>query len=309
MPLLVDCGKASTMSVQDLVSQILLALSMNPKSRGQLAQQGAVKLLLSILDSRRSGAELNPTARSAAHALSRILISVNPSHVFPSSGFPQITSAIRPLLLLLNPPEPSGTISSTDQPRDLLPVFEGLLALTNLASSPDSSAAETIVRVGWPTVEDLLLSHHTYVQRAACELVCNLMTCEKGVGKFADGSSRASQRLHILLALADVEDLPTRRAAGGALAMLTDYDAAVSAMLGQPRGVDILLGLCREDEEALIHRGVVCIRNLACASGEIGSRAQNELRQRGATKLLKDCVARTGNPAILMSAAEALKAF
>ncbi|KAF3483148.1 CRO1 protein [Arthroderma uncinatum] len=308
MPLLVECGKTQLASPKELVNKILLALSKDSKSRGKLAQQGAVKLLISSVSSQDSSTARKPnesTTTSGAHALARILISVNPSHVFPSSGFPQITSAVRPLSLLLTPP---GTTSfSSDQPRDLLPVFESLLALTNLASYPDQSVSTSIVRSAWPTIEDLLLSQHTYIQRAACELVCNLMSCEAGVGKFADGTHRASQRMHILLALADVDDLPTRSAAGGALAMLTDFEGAVSAIVERARGIDILLGLCQEDDEGLVHRGIVCVHNIVCASGNIGQKARRALREKRGMEVLRDCLTKSKNPAVLQSGVECLK--
>lgn len=308
MTLLVECGKITLPSIQDLTSKIMLALARNQKSRGTLAQQGAVKLLLSLAIPKQgsSGPIVNETTQTASHALARILISVDPSHVFPTSGFPQITTAVRPLLALLSSPETPSF--SADQPRDLLPVFESLLALTNLASSPDESAAELIVRQGWSAVEDLLLSGNARVQRAACELVCNLMTCESGVVQFADGSKRAAQRLHILLALTDADDVPTRLAAGGALAMLTEYDAAIAAVLDRPRGVDLLLGLCQEDDDGLVHRGTACLRNLTCAaSGDIGARAKAAVRAAGGIEILTACLKKTSNPAVLQAGVEALK--
>ncbi|KAK2811575.1 hypothetical protein FQN49_008444 [Arthroderma sp. PD_2] len=308
MPLLVECGKTQLASPKELVNKILLALSKDSKARGKLAQQGAVKLLISSVSSQDSSTTKKPsesTTANGAHALARILISVNPSHVFPASGFPQITSAIRPLTILLTPP---GTTSiSSDQPRDLLPVFESLLALTNLASYPDQSVSTSIVRSAWPTIEDLLLSQHTYIQRAACELVCNLMSCEAGVGKFADGTHRASQRMHILLALADVDDLPTRSAAGGALAMLTDFEGAVSAIVERARGIDIVLGLCQEDDDGLVHRGIVAVHNIVCASGDIGRKARRSLREKRGMEVLRDCLTKSKNPAVLQSGVESLK--
>ena len=310
MPLLVECGKTAVTSIQTLLCKILLSLSKNPKTRGKLAQQGIVKLLLSILGTKGMNlatAPLNETIYHASHALARVLISVNPSHVFPYSGFPQITSAVRPLVRLLSPSETSSGLS-VDQPRDLLPVFESLLALTNLASSPDDSAAEAIVRQAWSTLDDLLLSNNTFIQRATCELVCNLMTCESGIVKFADGSKRASQRLHVLLALTDVDDIATRRAAGGALAMLTEYDAAIAAVLERPRGVNLLLGLCQESNDDLMHRGIVCMRNMTClASGDIGARARDTMRRVGAVDMLKTSLQRTSNPLIRQAGMEALK--
>jgi hypothetical protein len=94
----------------------------------------------------------------------------------PHSGIlflrhPQRTSAIRPLLSLLSPSEDD---SISDQPRDLLPTFEALLALTNLASTKTPSRRHHHP-LAWPTIEDLLLSNNTLIQRASIELVCNLM--------------------------------------------------------------------------------------------------------------------------------------
>ncbi|KAJ5568584.1 hypothetical protein N7450_011070 [Penicillium hetheringtonii] len=281
MSLLVDCARLAMPSIHDLTAKITLALARVQKSRGILAQQGAIKLLLSLaIPKQGSPALANETTRNASHALARILISVDPSHVFPRPAFPK---SLPPF--------------SVDQPRDLLPVFESLLALTNLASYPhDESPAELTVREGWSAVEDLLLSSNARVQRAACELICNLMTCESGIVKFADGSKRAAQRLHILLALTDADDIPTRRAAGGAIAMLTEYDAAVAAVL-RPK-----------DDDSLVHRGVVCVRNLTfAASGDIGARAKAAVRAASGIDILTACLKKTKNPAVLQAGVEALK--
>ncbi|KAE8391914.1 myosin-binding striated muscle assembly central-domain-containing protein [Aspergillus alliaceus] len=305
MPLFIACNKTNLPSIQGLVGKIMLSLSRNQKARGTLAQQGGVKLLLNIGTSRQgsSGSIANEAVPNASHALARILISVNPSHVFPPSGFPQVTSAIRPLTALLVAPE-----ASADQPRDLLPMFESLLALTNLASHPDETAPDTIVRQAWSVIEDLLLSNSPLIQRAACELVCNLMTCESGVVKFADGSKRAGQRLHVLLALTDADDIATRRAAGGALAMLTEFDSVIAGVLDRPRGVQLLLRLCREDDEGLLHRGVACVRNMSCiASGDIGRRAREALKKSGAVDTLSNVLKTSRNTSVLQTGVEALK--
>lgn len=335
MPLLIECNKGNVLqSVRTLSSKILLSLSHDRKSRGMLAQQGAVKLLLLITSPKMHDADSGPDEAShdASHALARILISVNPSLVFPSSGFPQITSAIRPLVELLARPEQAPL--SVEQPRDLLPVFESLLALTNLASSPDPTVPETIVRQAWSTVEDLLLSNNSMIQRAACELICNLVTCESGVVKFADGTKRASQRLRILLALTDAEDAATRSAAGGALAMLTDYDAVVTAIIDRPaeksasdyihekgdgggkapgpRAVDLLLRLCQEEDGGLAYRGVVCVQNMINASGNTGPFAKELFKASNAAPILAENIKKTqasGNMDLLQSSVEVLKAL
>ena len=304
MQVLIECNKADSKwtSIRTSMGRILLSISKSRELRGKIAQQGAVTLLLSIgVGTTDDEASIN---RDAAHALARMLISVDPSLIFPSTGYPQMTSAIRPLTSLLSP---SVAETASDQARDLLPTFEGLLALTNLASAPDPRASESIIRQAWNTVEDLLLSKHVYLQRASCELICNLTSTESGVAMFADGSRRAAQRLHLLLALADVEDAATRRAAGGGLAMLTEYDAAVKALLDIARTSEILLALCQDEDAQLVHRGIVCIRNLTNTPGDLGKRACDAIKSKKGVEILKGCLRASNQPAILEAGVEALK--
>ncbi|KZF19466.1 putative actin cytoskeleton organization protein [Xylona heveae TC161] len=300
VPLLVAISKKVSPASLQLTLFILLSISKGPKHRGQLAQQGAVRLLLQAYASITGDTTADiQSRRVAAHALARVLISVNPFLIFPSSGALSASSAVRPLLLLLEDDH------SAEQ-RDLLPVFESLLALTNLASTDDSTR-ESLLRLGWPAIENLLLADNTFIQRAAVELVCNLMASPAGVAHFADGSPAASNRLHILLALADVDDFATRRAAGGALAMLTEWDAAVTAVLKRERGVRILLSLCEEESDELVHRGVVCIRNLVCAPHPAGDLGTEKVRAEGGVEVLKQVLATANNPDILEPLVEALK--
>ena len=305
MPVLIDCSKGRTSSTKSLVDKIVLSLTRNPKTRGKIAQQGAIKLLiLHLQQGSESVAQGGVPDIEAAHALARILISVDPALVFPASGLPNITSAVQPLVSLLRPATTQGL---SDQPRDLLPTFESLLALTNLASSSDMSPANIMVRSAWDAIEDLLLSNNTMIQRASCELVCNLAAVEAGLAKYADGSRRSVQRMHTLLALADAEDLATRRAAGGALAMLTEHDAAIAGVLEVKRGVEILLDLCQDDNEETVRRGLVCLKNLACATGEIGHRARNAIKEEKGVETLKACLKQWNNQAVLQAGVEALK--
>ncbi|KAI9696334.1 MAG: hypothetical protein M1820_008176 [Bogoriella megaspora] len=263
VPIVVKRGAKASPSLFQLIAQILLSLSREQKNRGTLAQQGAVKILIQAYNSLNISGALPPSpaptsntppVRTAAHALARILISVNPSHVFPSSAALPMTSAVRPLLSLLSDEE------AGDQ-RDLLPTFESLLALTNLASA-DQTVCETIIRLAWADIESLLLSSNAMVQCAATELVCNVTTCPSGIAKFADGSGQAKNRMHVLLALADVEKMETRRAAGGALAMLSEWEGAAKAILERERGLDIIRDMAADTSEELKQRGLVCLSNI-----------------------------------------------
>ncbi|THW11433.1 ARM repeat-containing protein [Aureobasidium pullulans] len=306
IPILVAAARSHyTVTILGITAKILHALAREQKHRGKLAQQGAVKLLLQTIDRLQTPegpASASDSAQAAiqlaAHALARILISVNPQHVF-SRAMPAI-SALRPLTLLLTPDTSSET-------RDLLPVFESLLALTNLASLEDDAVKDALLRQAWQPTEDLLLSTNILVQRASVELVCNLMASPAGVAKYADGSPAAKHRLHVLLALADAEDLATRRAAGGALAMLTEWDAAAKAVLEHDRGVSILLDMCGDESEEIKHRGLVCILNLISAPGEVGTMGLQKVAQQDGVETIKSSLRECRNTDVMAIGVEVLK--
>ncbi|CAD6449282.1 a9c9da24-a763-4b34-9146-e4790eede6dc [Sclerotinia trifoliorum] len=297
IPVLVTHSQHGSIASLTLVTSIIFSLSKTTKIRGRMAQQGAIKLLLHSYTVFPS--ENIPARRTTAHALARILISTNPLHVFGGANPLSLVSAIKPLLLLL---EDDPTVEH----RDLLPVFESLLALTNLAST-DDSARNPIIRLAWSQIEELLLSRNTLVTRATVELICNLMQSPEGVAKFSDGSKQASHRTHILLALTDAEDFNTRRAAGGALASLTEWDTAVTAILERERGVNLLLALCTEEGEELRHRGVVCILNILTAPNKVGERGIQKVKENAGLESLKECLKKSRDQQVLEITVQAVK--
>lgn len=307
--LVASCKQTTSPTNVALIVRILLALAREQKQRAKMAQQGAVKLLLQIKErvakTDKSTAEASVIERDAAHALARLLISVNPSHMF-SSSLPAST-AVSVLAPLLSQDQDS-------EQRNLLPTFEALLALTNLASMDDNSIRELEIRLIWQHLEDhLLFSSNILVQRASVELVCNLMASPNCVTKFVgDGSKREGTRMQILLALADVEDLATRRAAGGALAMLTEWDAAVGAILDQqadstPKGIMVLLGMCADESDEIKHRGFVCIANIVNAPGGVGKKGAERIKEEGGLLVLQEALKATKNRAVMEAGIEVLK--
>ncbi|KAK4494098.1 hypothetical protein PRZ48_014396 [Zasmidium cellare] len=300
--LVASCKQTSSPSNITMVVRTLLALAKEQKHRAKMAQQGAVRLLLQIRErvakTDKSTAEASIIERNASHALARLLISVNPAHVFSSNL--SASSAVSALVPLLS-------IDSDSEQRDLLPTFEALLALTNLASTEDDSAKELLIRNSFATLEDLLFSTNTLVQRASVELVCNLMASPSGVAKFADGSNDAKRRMQILLALADVEDLATRRAAGGALAMLTEWDAAATAILDKERGVGVLLSMCEDENDEMRHRGFACVLNVVSAPDDVGARGLKAVTDANGPEVLKEALRRSKNQEVLGLGVEVLK--
>ncbi|EMD91642.1 hypothetical protein COCC4DRAFT_129638 [Bipolaris maydis ATCC 48331] len=300
VPLLVQVCKNGSASVLTQSSLILLSLCKDTKNRGPMAQQGAVKLLIQIWEhitatneSSTTGTTPFPPAAlpTTAQALSRLLISINPSHVF-NAALPS-TSAIRPLISQL-----TRTESTTWQ----LHAFEALLALTNLASL-DRNTQDHIIRQSFDTVvDDLLLSPNTLVRRASTELVCNLMASPVCISNFADASPRAKHRLHLLLAMTDVEDAATRSAAGGALAMLLSVDLAVEEFLKQEKSVEWLVGLCQDEDEGIRYRGVVCLRSVVDVE-----QGKEKCKGKGVVEALKVVLKESRSQEVLSVGVETLK--
>ncbi|KAK0634620.1 myosin-binding striated muscle assembly central-domain-containing protein [Bombardia bombarda] len=297
-PVLVTHSKNGSVASLSLIISIIYAFSMTVTLRGQLAQQGAVRLLIAAWTALpETDAK---TRRTAAQALARILISTNPAHVFGGTRpIPQST-AIRPLASIVAPDPDAET-------RDLLPTFESLVALTNLASTDDDTR-HAIVRIAWPDVEEQLLSPNARVTTAAVELICNIVqSATEAYSLFCDGKPQTLNRLQVLVALADAEDAATRSAAGGALANLTGHDAVVRAIAARERGAAIMLGLCREDSEDLRHRGAFIVCNMVAAEGEAGKLAREKLRAADAVAVLTECAEKSRRAEVVEVTVQALK--
>ncbi|KAK0747703.1 myosin-binding striated muscle assembly central-domain-containing protein [Apiosordaria backusii] len=279
-PVLIKQSKSGSAASLALIISIIHSLSTPPPLRGQLAQQGAVRLLIAAWAALPE-TESQPK-RAAAQALARILISTNPVLVFGGTRPIPQSAAIRPLASIITP-------DPTADRRDLLPTFESLMALTNLASTDDDTR-KAIIRTGWDDIEEQLFNANPRVCTAAVELVCNLVQDpEQTLALFGDGTPKSVNRVKVIVALADAEDPKTRSAAGGALASLTSCDEVVKAVAKLDRGAEVVLGLCRDEREDLRHRGAVVVRNMVFAEGEVGKMARKKLLEEGAVEALMGC--------------------
>ena len=275
---IVAVGKSLSPASITLAFGILLSLSWPQSNRGTIAQQGGVKLLLQLYTRLTSTAPESIRARhTAAHALARILTSIDPALVFPASGNPSIMASVRPIVSLLTEDPALGD----EGPRDLLPTFEALLALANLLVAPVSGVADLLIRLALTKIEELLLHDNAGLRRASTQVMTNLTQHPVGTALFSDGSDPAARRLYVLLALSGSEDLETRKAAGGALAMLTESEGVAKAILNLERGPYLLLAMLEDTEADVLYRGVVCVANLALADGPTGELARSKLNDLG----------------------------
>lgn len=297
-PILVTHSKNGSPASLSLIVSIIQSLSFTPTLRGKLAQQGAVTLLISAVTSLPETE--TQARRTAAQALARILISTDPSLVFGGNRPVPVTSAIRPLVSILPPDQAAET-------RDLLPSFEALMALTNLASLQNPEIQKIIIRSALTHIEDLLLSSNTHVSKAAVELICNLVPSPEGMALYADGSPQAKQRLHILVALADSDNVGTRSAAGGALAALTAHENVVRGLLQRERGIKIMLDMCADENEDLRHRAAVVLLNVVGAEEPLGKEGREAVAREGGVQVLTECAKQTRRAEVMEIVVQVLK--
>ncbi|PIA15075.1 hypothetical protein COEREDRAFT_98427 [Coemansia reversa NRRL 1564] len=188
--------------------------------------------------------------------------------------------------------------------------------------SPDDVRAYLAIDLaGFALVESALLSSHPLVCRAATELVCNLVYDPAVFERFAAGADNfvppeddhpepllpsgivelpdedsgqqlppdadggyRSQRLHLLVALADVDDVATRSAAAGALAILSsDPRCARYLFLAHPRASAVIADLATDDcdgnssaQAGMRHRvAVICANAVVCTDTRVAARIRS----------------------------------
>ena len=284
----VSAGKAFLSFVED------------KENRGKILQSGGARALMQIIRQALSPSSSEPTQSTKSppldvadlepiQALAKLAITASPVQVFgPNEG--AVYDAIRPFSLMLLHPS-----------SNLLQQFEAIMALTNLASQGPAAASRVAKADGLMSkVELLLLEHHPLVRRAAMELICNLIAGSDEVfEKYSGvGDSRGlKSKTQILLALSDVDDLPTRLAASGALATLTAAPSICRALFDlqreRQRVLPILTQLIdpsavppqdgdeddndtqeAESNPGLVHRGVICARNFLLSVEDVAARKQ-----------------------------------
>ncbi|GAA6041848.1 hypothetical protein JCM8097_004505 [Rhodosporidiobolus ruineniae] len=293
---------SSSIQTRRLAAKILHSLVTPQPLRGLLLQAGAARFFLTLI--RQLPSPFSPIDDTpAVQGLAKLLITANPLLVLgPTASSPLLLEATTALTL------PLGAAPSASEPVGLLPRFESLMALTNIASL-DPALTETLASLKLrdrpipllqALTEELLLSTNTMVRRAAAELVCNLAASDAGLAYFepppssvgASSDKPPSQQLHLLLALSSAPDLPTRLASSGALTSLV-YSPSISlALASHDKWVELLLGLLVDDDPGVRHRAYEVWRvvgeMVGQASGQGKERAAEAMKKAEVGKRLKE---------------------
>lgn len=320
-------------AVRLVVGKALLYLVEEKENRGKVLQAGGAKALITIIQGilpspTRGGnvLDLDASCMDSIQALAKLTITSAPVQVFgPNVG--ALLDSIRPLSIML--------VHSSS---NLLQRFEAMMALTNLSSQSEEAAGKIATADGLVNrVELFMLEDHTMIRRAATELICNLVAGSEDVFNRFGGSKDAGSKskLQVLAAMCDVDDLPTRLAASGALATLTSSPVACDFLVELQRERSRILpifgslidpsivppsdvstveeaGERDQSDPGLIHRGAVCLRNFFAGIQDVEARqemskdAQRIGIVRALAKVFKDNSADRSSP-VLRPIAEALK--
>lgn len=313
--------RADSWAVKDGLARLCLNLVENREDRLPFVRDGGFKVLSTILRGLSpNAAKSNETPRTvanaevsvsrsfvqAAQALAKLVITTPPNLLFPPPVVNTALDALTPLYHCLS-----------DSSSTLLQQFEALMALTNLASiepsiasrivdaaiSPDQgssamwrgSGRDDKVRI-LHKVEECLISDNVLVRRAAAELICNLVSSQRGFEEFtSEQNGRTESRFKLLLILTNSDDTATQLATGGALAILTesphacacllrDQDRSVwSRVLGiftpqdtDDNGEDIPLVSSAVPDEASLHRAAVILHNLVVYCAGLGEEGRKK---------------------------------
>lgn len=196
-------GEAPTEPLKEFIvksmSTTMLYLCVDKDNRGAIVQQGGLKLLLNLYDFNN-----DETKTNVAVGIARICITTNPS-LF-SDGL--VFSLVGPLLFVI------------EKSNNELFQFEATMAITNLASLSPEMRDKIVASEGWYHLTALLSSDNPRCQCAAVEAMCNLVECPKIIERLS--SDVGEQDIKLLLMFAGTDDLPTQRAATGALAMASN---------------------------------------------------------------------------------------
>lgn len=220
-------------------ARVFNAMCSMPELRGKVVQDGGAKALLPLTS---QGTEKGK--RHASQALARIGITINPEVAFPGQRNLEV---IRPLLNLLH------------QDFSALENFEALMALTNLAAMNESTRKRILTDQGLSKIEYYLMEDHVYLNRAAAQCICNMVTSDEVVSLH----EKENDRVKFLSLLCQEEDEDTAKAAAGALAMLTTVSKkCCEKMFDANAWLDILHTLIANPSPEVQHRGMVIILNM-----------------------------------------------
>lgn len=241
-------SKTYSQSTKDLAITFLkqLATSREKSVKETIAKNGGVDIIMDYLVSSseldkeslkirpKNVPELFVHYYDGCRALAKILIVVDPVSVFKKyearNAVPFVAELVHENSHQWNPEKSTNNsvvhVTSLDK-------FEGLMALTNLATA-DAATRTLIIKMTFePYVDNLLLAENLQIRKGAIELVSNLIVEPTLLVKFfnIEGNKSNYDRLDLLIKLLDSEDDSIQVAVAGLLVNACEVSEMIGGIL------------------------------------------------------------------------------
>ena len=254
VPALNQLSNSPSLAIREQISRIFLALVEPQNNRGCVVQQGGGKSLILLA---KSNSKVGRD--KATQAIAKILITTNPQLAFPGE---RLLETISSLVILLK---------SEQQ----LLQFEALMALTNISSLGPTFCRKIVIEKGIHWVESLQFEEHQMLRRAATECMCNLVVCEEVKELFRQ---EGNDRIKLLTLFSGEDDYDLRKAATGALCILSDDHKICTRILDVKQYFEITEELIGSDDDELRFRGLYILTNIIFSDLENARKVLHYLR-------------------------------
>ncbi|KAM7536870.1 hypothetical protein Aperf_G00000085746 [Anoplocephala perfoliata] len=264
---LVTKTTAAGPQIREMVSRIYLSCAECTEQRGLLAAVGAGKALINLALNENT----DEGRYAASQALAKLTITADPRLTFPGERSLEV---IRPLLQLL------------DVDCAALQNFEGLLALTNLASLDDKHRSRMLAEGALPKIEHYMFEDHEELRRAAVECFGNLAQHPVVVLAYggerdpeidskdvpetlmARAGSSGSEVVKLLtLYCYEEKDVFLVRAAAGALAVMSHNIGILKRIVQVDKWKEKLESLAAHPSPGIQHRAAFILHNFIVIGG------------------------------------------
>ena len=247
---LVNFTDVKSYNTREMLARVFNAVSAEVEHRGVIVAQGGVKCMLPLTDKNtEKGRAL------ASQALAKIGITSDPRLAFSGQRCMEV---VRPFVKMLN------------FKQDALIRFEGLMALTNLASMNDEVRRRIMKEKGFLAIEALMFDEDDDIKRAATECMCNLVLNEEAFNRFK--VSDDCERLKLITLYCGEDPPELSRAASGALAILTSDPEICAEVIKVSSSIEVFKYLVSSDNLELRHRGLYILANMIESSQEIAAK-------------------------------------
>ena len=245
---LVNLNNVNSERTKEMMARVFCAVVEEVLNRGKVIAQGGVKTLLPLaLKGTEKGMDF------ASQALAKIGITNDPRLAFSGQRCMEV---VRPLVKLLN------------FKKSPLLRFEGLMALTNLASMNDDVRKRIMKEKGFYEIESLMFEEDDQLKCAAVQCMCNLVLNQEAFNMFKDTSS-VTERLKLIVLYCGEDPPELSKAAAGTLAVLTSDPEICKMVVAVKSHLEILKYLVTNESSEFRHRGLFIVANLLESSKEI----------------------------------------